>query len=279
MNSDTENRMIGKTSTPVSMLNMHRALDQNQITLVHVVSLAPVTTAACYINGMTFLLNSIVAMFVVLAWHLLFSRLRNRDFTWYGIATALVFSILIPANFPVWQQALVLSLGTVMAQEIFGGRGRNFLNPVVVAMAFAYFSFPDQIQSHTEIAISLATLPGGILLMAGGLISWRICVAFGIGVFIAIAANGSSHLADPMILASLSFGLVFLICDPVSAASTNAGRWIYGLLSGGLVVLFGTNGDIAKAMVFAALLASLFAPLIDHGIVVLNIRRRRLRNE
>ena len=80
---------------------------------------------------------------------------------------------------------------------------------------------------------------------------------------------------------TVAFGVVFLIGDPVAGASTNPGRWAFGILAGLLIVLFDTaNGPAIApaAVVFASLLASVFAPLIDHVAVVLIVRRRRLRH-
>ena len=90
------------------------------------------------------------------------------------------------------------------------------------------------------------------------------------------AADGS----DPAALGvALAFGLVFLIGHPVAAAATNAGRWIYGALAGGLIALFSQGGtDFAEAVVFASLMASIFAPLIDHLVGLGHAARRRRRH-
>src|SRR5690606_32677192 len=86
---------------------------------------------------------------------------------------------------------------------------------------------------------------------------------------------------DPAALAfqgSLAIGLVFLVGDPVASAATRWGRWIYGALAGGLASLFGWAGtgiDGPQPIVMAALVASLFAPLIDAGVIAATLRRWR----
>ena len=78
----------------------------------------------------------------------------------------------------------------------------------------------------------------------------------------------------------LALGAVYLVSEPTSAAATNPGRWAYGLLVGMLIVVLGEAGPgigSTAAVVFAALLGSVFAPLIDRVVVSLNVKRRRRR--
>ncbi len=80
-------------------------------------------------------------------------------------------------------------------------------------------------------------------------------------------------------LGGFAFGTVFLATDQTSAAMTDTGRWIYGLLIGALVVLIRTaNMHHPDGVMFAILLGNIFAPLIDYVVVWANIRRRAKRN-
>ena len=79
---------------------------------------------------------------------------------------------------------------------------------------------------------------------------------------------------------SLALGVVYLVCEPTGAAATNPGRWAYGLLAGMLIVILGEAGrgiGSTAAVVFAALLGSVFAPLIDRIVIRINVNRRRRR--
>ena len=83
----------------------------------------------------------------------------------------------------------------------------------------------------------------------------------------------------PLLLGRFLFGAVFLACDPVASCCTNPGRWIQGLLIGALVVLIRVaNSTHPDAVIPAMLLASILAPLIDHAVVAINIRRRSRRH-
>ncbi len=150
--------------------------------------------------------------------------------------------------------------------------------PRLVALALLVISFPQLSLPPASPTLAIATLPGAAVLLALGLISGRILVAAVVGIAVWMALGGQS--AEPAALATgLAFGLVFLIADPISAASTNGGRWVYGALAGALVALFSPPGEIApQAVVFAALTAGIFAPLIDRLVVIAHVAQWRRRH-
>ena len=57
----------------------------------------------------------------------------------------ILFALIVPPTLPLWQAALGISFGVVIAKEIFGGTGRNFLNPALAGRAFLFFAYPAQI--------------------------------------------------------------------------------------------------------------------------------------
>jgi Na+-transporting NADH:ubiquinone oxidoreductase subunit B len=80
------------------------------------------------------------------------------------------------------------------------------------------------------------------------------------------------------VLGGWAFGMVFMATDPVSAAATNTGRYIYGFFVGVFVVLVRVvNPAYPEGMMLAILLMNVFAPLIDHYVVKANIKRRNAR--
>ena len=81
-----------------------------------------------------------------------------------------------------------------------------------------------------------------------------------------------------LVLGGFAFGTVFMATDPVSAAMTNVGRWVYGALIGVMCVLIRVvNPAFPEGMMLAILFGNLFAPLIDHFVVQANIKRRLAR--
>ncbi len=82
-----------------------------------------------------------------------------------------------------------------------------------------------------------------------------------------------------LVLGGFAFGLVFMATDPVSAAMTFTGQYIYGALIGALVILIRViNPAFPEGVMLAILFGNTFAPLIDYYVVRANIRRRALRH-
>jgi Na+-transporting NADH:ubiquinone oxidoreductase subunit B len=136
---------------------------------------------------------------------------------------------------------------------------------------------------------TLAILLGAAFLLVTGVGSWRIMLAVfagGIGTSyllnLAAGASSAAVLTLPpvwhMVMGGFAFGAVFMATDPVSAASTNTGKWIYGVLIGMMAILIRTiNPAYPEGMMLAILLLNVFAPLIDFYVVKANIRRRLSR--
>ncbi|MBL7115697.1 MAG: NADH:ubiquinone reductase (Na(+)-transporting) subunit B [Kiritimatiellae bacterium] len=133
---------------------------------------------------------------------------------------------------------------------------------------------------------TLACLIGAAMLLASGIASWRIMTACVLGL-VSSAALANAFGASPMaqtpahyhlVAGGFAFGTVFMATDPVSAAATNAGKWIYGFLIGVLVIIVRIlNAGYPEGVMLAILFMNLMAPLIDSFVVDHHIRRRRKR--
>jgi Na+-transporting NADH:ubiquinone oxidoreductase subunit B len=147
----------------------------------------------------------------------------------------------------------------------------------------AFFGF---IQGSIGETSTLACLLGAVFLIYTKVASWRIIF----GVFFGMVAtsllfNLIGSDANPMyampwywhfVLGGFAFGMVFMATDPVSAAMTNAGRWIFGALIGFMCVLIRVvNPAFPEGIMLAILFANIFAPLIDYCVIQVNIRRRK----
>ena len=78
------------------------------------------------------------------AWEVLFGIVRKEDVNEGLLVTSLIFPLTLPPTIPLWQAALGISFGVVVAKELFGGTGRNFVNPALAGRAFLYFAYPAQ---------------------------------------------------------------------------------------------------------------------------------------
>ncbi|MEN2281949.1 NADH:ubiquinone reductase (Na(+)-transporting) subunit B [Algoriphagus sp. SE2] len=133
---------------------------------------------------------------------------------------------------------------------------------------------------------TLMALLGALILIATGVASWKIIVSGFAGAYIMgtvmnlLAVN--EYMAMPpqyhWVMGGLAFGIVFMATDPVSAAQTETGKWIYGLLIGFLTVIIRvTNPAYPEGIMLAVLFMNVFAPLIDYYVVKANKTRRLQR--
>jgi len=294
----------------------------------------PADFLAAMIHGALYLLPVLaVTMVVGSFWERLFARLRDRPAGPGLVLIALLFTLSLPPTIPLWQAALGMSFAVVIGREIFGGTGRNFLNPALAGLAFLYVTYPKEMVSETAWTVVdaftsptyltmatqngaeaiawlpttwlqtfvgivpgafgttsvLACLLGAAILLYRRVASGRIMAGIlfgmvGTALLLNTFADGGSAFTGltwywHLTLGSFAFGTVFLATDPVSAAMTDPGRWIYGLMIGVMIVLIRVaNPAHPDGVMFAILLGNIFAPLIDYLVMQANIRRRARRH-
>ncbi len=78
------------------------------------------------------------------AWEVLFATIRRHEINEGFLVTGLLFPLILPPTIPLWQVAVGISFGVVIGKEVFGGTGKNFLNPALTARAFVFFAYPAQ---------------------------------------------------------------------------------------------------------------------------------------
>ncbi len=155
------------------------------------------------------------------------------------------------------------------------------------AMDMFYGIIPGSIAETSTLCI----LAGALLLVFTKVGSWRIILSAFIGaavmalIFNALPNMGIEGNAltnfpwyQHLIIGGLSFGIVFMATDPVSAAQTMKGKWIYGFLIGFFAVMIRVfNPAYPEGIMLAILLMNVFAPAIDHYVIQANINRRKKR--
>lgn len=293
----------------------------------------PGSIAAClWLGFWCFLPIYVVTVVVGGLWEVLFAVIRRHEVNEGFFVTSILYTLTLPPDLPLWMVALGISFGVVIGKEVFGGTGKNFLNPALVGRAFLYFSYPafmsgdgvwialDGYSRATPLGVAaaegvpgvlaagydwwgafwgilpgslgetstFACLLGGAFLVYTRIASWRIIA----GVFLGMVAtslllNWIGSDTNPMfampwhwhlVVGGFAFGMVFMATEPVSAANTEAGRWLFGLLIGFMVVLIRVlNPAFPEGMMLAILFGNIFAPVIDYAVVKANIRRRERR--
>ena len=258
-----------------------------------------------------------------------FATIRGHEVNEGFLVSSMLFALTLPASTPLWQVALGIAFGVVVGKEVFGGTGKNFLNPALTGRAFLYFAYPaymsgdsiwtpvDGYSAATSLGISasegyenlsnygitwmdaflgniqgslgetstLAIGMGLVFLLLTKIANYRMIVGCLLGMIIFSSfLNWVGSDTNPMfsmpwywhlVIGSYAFGLVFMVTEPVSASHTNMGRYIYGALIGFMVVMIRVlNPAFPEGMMLAILFGNIFAPLIDHFVVMANIKRR-----
>ncbi|MEX1237347.1 MAG: NADH:ubiquinone reductase (Na(+)-transporting) subunit B [Pseudomonadales bacterium] len=288
----------------------------------------------CIVYGAVFFVPIYIVAFTVGAfWEILFATVRGHEINEGFFVTSILFALILPPTIPLWQVAIGISFGVVIGKEIFGGTGKNFLNPALTGRAFLYFAYPAQssgdavwtavdgfsgatalgvaalegmegvaadgldwmdafigtMQGSVGETSTLAIFIGGIVLLATKVASWRIIVGVFLGMFAMsslfnwIGSESNPMFAMPwhwhLVLGGFAFGMIYMATDPVSAAMTNTGKWIFGALIGVMCVLIRVvNPAFPEGMMLAILFGNLLAPLIDWGVVQANVKRRLARS-
>jgi Na+-transporting NADH:ubiquinone oxidoreductase subunit B len=96
--------------------------------------------------GATFFLPIYMVTFIVGGfWEVMFAAVRKHEVNEGFFVTSILFALIVPATIPLWQVAIGITFGVVIAKEIFGGTGKNFLNPALAGRAFLFFAYPTEI--------------------------------------------------------------------------------------------------------------------------------------
>ncbi|WP_300069901.1 NADH:ubiquinone reductase (Na(+)-transporting) subunit B [uncultured Ruegeria sp.] len=146
------------------------------------VSLDPGSIIANVLHGMMYFLPIYIVTLVAGGiFEVIFATVRGHDVNEGFLVTSMLYTLIMPATAPLWQVALGIIFGVVIGKEVFGGTGKNFLNPALVGRAFLYFAYPanmsgdavwtpvDGFSGATALAVSAAD---GVQALAADGITW-----------------------------------------------------------------------------------------------------------
>ena len=95
------------------------------------------------IHGAAYFLPIYATTFIVgIFWEVLFASVRGHEVNEGAFVTTILFALCCPPDLPLWMVAFGISFGIVIGKEVFGGTGKNFLNPALTGRAFLYFAYP-----------------------------------------------------------------------------------------------------------------------------------------
>src|SRR5690606_1788883 len=107
------------------------------------ISYNPASVWDCFVYGAMYFLPIYIVTFAVgIAWVILFAVKRGHEVNEGFFVASVLFALSCPPTVPLWQVALGISFGVVLGKEVFGGTGKNFLNPALTGRAFLFFAYP-----------------------------------------------------------------------------------------------------------------------------------------
>jgi Na+-transporting NADH:ubiquinone oxidoreductase subunit B len=120
----------------------------------------PTSIMACFWHGFLYFLPVyIVTLAAGGFWEVLFAIVRNHEVNEGFLVTSMLYTLILPPTIPLWQVALGISFAVVIGKEVFGGTGKNFLNPALTGRAFLYFAYPAQ-NSGNEVWVAVDGFSG-----------------------------------------------------------------------------------------------------------------------
>ncbi len=264
------------------------------------IALSAAAVAGVVIFGLRALLVIAVCTACCVGFEALYTLIVKKDQTAGDLSaavTGLLLALNLPANIPLWQCVVGSLFAIIVVKCLFGGIGRNLVNPAITARVFmlvafgsmAAAAFPaDAVSGATPLAAeelpslttlflgnyggaigetcSLALLIGGIYLLARRVITWHIPAAF-IGtvfVFSLLMENFDALRALSLVLSGgLLIGAFFMATDYVTSPPTAWGKIIFGLGAGLLTCLIRYFGNYPEGVSFAILFMNIITPYIS----------------
>lgn len=194
----------------------------------------------CFLVGSWYVLPIILVSYGVgFFWEFVFAIIRRHKISEGFLVTGLLFPLTLPPTIPLWQVALGISFGVVIGKEVFGGTGRNILNPALTARAFIFFSYP--ISMSGEIWIAGKEMVDGI----SGATALAVIGTEGQTIGTALSESGFSMASLFMGFVPGSIGETSAICCLIGAAFLMVTR-----IANFRIIIGGILGVIATSILF-----------------------------
>ncbi len=294
-------KMLKLSSSP----HIHCGTSTTSIMRDVIIALIPVSVAGTLIFGLRSLLVIAVCVASCVLFEFLFNLIAKKDRTIQDLSaavTGLLLALNLPCNIPIWQCVVGSLFAIVIVKALFGGIGRNLVNPAITARVFMLVSFGnmatqafpkgvDTVSGATPLeqiandntpklldlflgttggaigeTCAAALILGFIYLLVRRVITWHVPVAFVGSVFVLsyFLEGFDAFKALALILSGgLMIGAVFMATDYVTSPSTSGGKIVFGIGAGILTVLIRYFGIYPEGVSFAILLMNILNPYIE----------------
>jgi len=217
----------------------------------------PANPFANFMHGLLYFLPIYIVTLVAGGiWEVIFATVRRHEVNEGFLVTSMLYALIMPATTPLWQVALGISFGVVIGKEVFGGTGKNFLNPALTGRAFLYFAYPAQMSGDAvwvpvdgftgATALAVSAAEGVEQLAANGMTWWNSFVGLipgsigetsTIACFLGLAFLLVTRIANWRLVVGCLGGMIgFSLLLNLIGSDTNpmfAMPWYWHLVTGG----------------------------------------------
>lgn len=199
------------------------------------------------IHGAAYFLPVYLVTFVVGGfWEVLFASVRKHEVNEGFFVTSVLFALTCPPSIPLWQVALGISFGVVLGKEVFGGTGKNFLNPALTGRAFLFFAYPAQM-SGDAVWTAVDGYTGATALGLGAAGGMEAIAAAGLSWWDAFLGNMHGSIGETSTLA-IFLGGAFLLLTKIASWRIVTGVMLGMIAMSTLFNLIGSDTNPMFAM-------------------------------
>lgn len=286
--------------------HIHGKKSTQNIMLDVIIALLPAAVAGIVLFGLRALFVVATCVITAVVCEFLFNLIVKKEQTvsdLSSVVTGLLLALNLPASIPLWQAAVGSAFAIIIVKCVFGGLGKNIVNPAITARVFMIIAFSstvtasvfpklDTVSTATPLVeldkettlnlldlflgkcggalgetCALALIIGGIYLLVRKVISWHIPVAFiGTAFIFTLCIEGFNVQTSLAWILSggLLIGAIFMATDYVTSPSTAKGKIIFGIGAGVITVLVRFwSSSYPEGVSFAILLMNILNPYID----------------
>ena len=196
------------------------------------------------LHGLLYFLPIYITTLVVGGiFEVIFATVRGHEVNEGFLVTSMLYALIVPVSIPLWQVGLGIAFGVVVGKEVFGGTGKNFLNPALTGRAFLYFAYPAYMSGDT-IWTPVDGFSGATALSVSASAGFDQLAANGIEWMDAFIGTIQGSFGETSTLACL-IGLVFLLVTKIANW-----RLIVGCMAGmvGFSLLLNVIGSDSNPM-------------------------------
>ncbi|MEL7165233.1 MAG: NADH:ubiquinone reductase (Na(+)-transporting) subunit B [Pseudomonadota bacterium] len=186
----------------------------------------PANPFANMMHGLTYFLPIYITTLVAGGvFEVIFATIRKHEVNEGFLVTSMLYTLIVPATTPLWQVALGIIFGVVIGKEVFGGTGKNFLNPALTGRAFLYFAYPAQM-SGDSVWVPVDGYTGATALAVSAADGFQELAARGMTWWDSFIGVVPGSMGETSALAA-ALGLVFLLATRIANY-----RMVVGCLGG-----------------------------------------------